>query len=200
MPQSSHHEFAQANFTRVVRKVDRQDKHQKLFAEQLGPFVDRAITPALEIYKHFRTRMDDMEARVNDRLMDLTGPELARVEVELKKAQNDILKLQQERQHPEFLIVEFEELEDDAPFIDLLGKQPKETAKTDGGDSSSSAPRVEGHVIGDTIHLESTTHITLPPATEAAMSDPLSATTATEGIADGSGVIPPQTVVPDSRV
>ncbi|MCE3049979.1 hypothetical protein HAX54_046237, partial [Datura stramonium] len=47
---------------------------------------------------------------------------LARVAVELKKAQNDILKLKQERQPLEFSLVEYEELEDDAPFIDLLGE------------------------------------------------------------------------------
>ncbi|MCD9560506.1 hypothetical protein HAX54_019201 [Datura stramonium] len=73
--------------------------------------------------------MDDMEVRVNDRLKDLTVPELARVADERKKAQNDILKLQQEKQPPEFSIAEFEELEDDAPFIDLLGDQPKATDK-----------------------------------------------------------------------
>ncbi|MCD7465791.1 hypothetical protein HAX54_001949 [Datura stramonium] len=121
--------FTPANFTRVVRKAYRQDKPLKLFVEQLGPFVDRAITTILEPYKHLHARMDDMEVRVNDKLKDVIVPELERAVAELKKAQNDFMKLQQEQQNPKFSLDEFEESEDDAPFIDLLGEQPKATKK-----------------------------------------------------------------------
>ncbi|MCD7451263.1 hypothetical protein HAX54_010478 [Datura stramonium] len=176
-----------------------------MFAEQLGLFVDRAITVALAPYKHLHAHMEDMEARVNDRLKDLTVPELVRFAVELKKAQNDILKLQQEWQPQEFSLVDFEESEDDAPFIDLLGEQPKEKAELKeapkqsrveeemrakvGGTSSSSAPPVERHVTGATIHSESTTLATLPPAIEA-----------TEATNSSFGITPPQTVAPESGV
>ncbi|MCD7457018.1 hypothetical protein HAX54_033913 [Datura stramonium] len=47
-----------------------------------------------------------------------------------------------------------------------------------GGASSSSAPRVEGHVTRATIDSESMTLIITPPATEAATPDPSSVTTA----------------------
>ncbi|MCE3049548.1 hypothetical protein HAX54_045136, partial [Datura stramonium] len=57
--------------------------------------------------------MDDMEVRENNRQKDLTVSSLARVAAKLIKAQNDILKLQHERQPPEFSIAKFEELEDD---------------------------------------------------------------------------------------
>ncbi|MCD9640698.1 hypothetical protein HAX54_026151 [Datura stramonium] len=63
MPQSSQYAFTLANFARVIKKADRQDRQLKLFAEQLGLFVNRAITAALEPYKHLHARMGDMEAR-----------------------------------------------------------------------------------------------------------------------------------------
>ncbi|MCE5166625.1 hypothetical protein HAX54_022810 [Datura stramonium] len=113
----------------MVRKADIQDKQLKLFVEQLGPFVDRAIKTALEPYKHLHAYMDDMEENVNDKLKDLTVPELERVAVELKKAQNDILKLQQKQQPLEFSLANYEESKDDALFIDLLGEHLKETEK-----------------------------------------------------------------------
>ncbi|MCE3049524.1 hypothetical protein HAX54_045094 [Datura stramonium] len=97
MPRSSQYAFTLANFVRMVRKADRQEKQLKLFVEQRGLFVDRDITAILEPYKHLHTRMDDMEARGNDRLKDLIVSELERFVAELKKAQDDVLKLQKER-------------------------------------------------------------------------------------------------------
>ncbi|MCD7462477.1 hypothetical protein HAX54_048616 [Datura stramonium] len=97
MSRSSQYAFTLVNFSRVVRKADRQDKQLKLFVEQLGPFVDRAITTALEPYKHLHARMDEMEAR--------------------------------ERQPLEFSLANFEESEDESPFIVLSGEQPKATEK-----------------------------------------------------------------------
>ncbi|MCE3051429.1 hypothetical protein HAX54_049815 [Datura stramonium] len=205
MLRSSQYVFTQEIFAQVVRKVDRQDKQLKLFAEQLGPFVNQAITTTLEPYKHLHVHMTDMEFRVNDRLKDLIVPELARVAIELKKAQNDILKLQQERQLLEFLIGKFEESEDYSPFIDLLGEQLRQPEKSRleeethikkmrarvGGSSFSSAPQVERHVTRATIHSELTTLITPPLSTEATTPDPLSATTSTEATANGPRVIPP---------
>ncbi|MCD7459801.1 hypothetical protein HAX54_041999 [Datura stramonium] len=79
-------DYHQGENCRAVKKADKQDKQLKLFAEQLGLFINRSVTTYLEPYKHFHARMDDMEARVNDRLKDLTLLESARVAVELKKA------------------------------------------------------------------------------------------------------------------
>ncbi|MCD9638040.1 hypothetical protein HAX54_021706 [Datura stramonium] len=129
MPRPSPYAFTPANFSRVVRKADIQDKQLKLFAEQLGPFVNRVITDSLEPYEHLHARMDDMEVRVNDRLKDLTVLELSRVVAELKKAQNNILKLQQERQTPEFSLVEFEESKDDPKAI---GKWTRDDFRDEG--------------------------------------------------------------------
>ncbi|MCD7446256.1 hypothetical protein HAX54_048454 [Datura stramonium] len=59
MSRSSQYAFTLENFASMVRKVDRQVKQLKLFAEQLGLFVDRAITASLEPYKNLHARMDD---------------------------------------------------------------------------------------------------------------------------------------------
>ncbi|MCE3052081.1 hypothetical protein HAX54_051526, partial [Datura stramonium] len=45
-------------------------------------------------YKNLHPLIDDMEVRVNNRMKDLTMPELARFAAKLKKAQEDIPKLQ----------------------------------------------------------------------------------------------------------
>ncbi|MCD7453262.1 hypothetical protein HAX54_020340 [Datura stramonium] len=90
----------------------------------------KMIEPSLLLWIHsLRARIDDIEAQVNDRLKDLTMPDLAKFVAELKKAQDDILMLQQEQQPQEFSISIFEELEEDVPFIDLLGDQPKVARK-----------------------------------------------------------------------
>ncbi|MCE0480861.1 hypothetical protein HAX54_038025, partial [Datura stramonium] len=68
---------------------------------QVGTFVDRAITTAFEPYKNLHAHIDDIEALVNDRLKELIMPDLAR----------------------------FWESEEDVPFIDLLGEQPKVEGK-----------------------------------------------------------------------
>ncbi|MCE3051338.1 hypothetical protein HAX54_049535 [Datura stramonium] len=73
--------------------------------------------------------IDDMEARVNNRLKDLTASDLSRFAAKLKKSQEHILKLQQEQKPQEFPIPGFEELENDVTFIDLLGEQPKAVGK-----------------------------------------------------------------------
>ncbi|MCD9642242.1 hypothetical protein HAX54_028933 [Datura stramonium] len=148
MPRSSEYAFTPANFARVVRKADRQDKQLKLFAEQLGSFVDRAIIATLEPYKNLDACMDDMEVR--------------------------------ERQPPEFLIDKFEESEDDAHLIDLLGKVEEEMR----------IEEMRARVGGASSSLE-------PQAT---MPDPLSVTTATKALANGFEVITPYTVTPESRV
>ncbi|MCE3051860.1 hypothetical protein HAX54_051072 [Datura stramonium] len=93
IPLSSKYAFTPPNFARVVRKADRQEKQFKLFAEKLGFFVDRAITVSLEPYKNLHACMDEMEERVNNRMKYLTVPELSRFVAELKKAQEDILKM-----------------------------------------------------------------------------------------------------------
>ncbi|MCD9645762.1 hypothetical protein HAX54_034947 [Datura stramonium] len=63
MPQFSKYAFTPANFSRVVKKADRQEQQMKLFAEQLDLFVDHAITATLEPYKNVHTYSDAMEAR-----------------------------------------------------------------------------------------------------------------------------------------
>ncbi|MCD9558927.1 hypothetical protein HAX54_016620, partial [Datura stramonium] len=83
--------FIQANFARVVRKVE--DKQLKLFAEKLGHFVHRAITTASEPYKNLHAWMYYMDVR--------------------------------KWQPLDFPIARFEELENNVPFIDMLGKKPK---------------------------------------------------------------------------
>ncbi|MCD7455029.1 hypothetical protein HAX54_026812 [Datura stramonium] len=112
--------------------------------------VDQAITSALELYKHLHAHMDDMEARVNDRLKDLIVPKLQGLQVS--------------------------------------------------GASSSSAPPVERHVTGATIHSESTALATPLSAIEAAPHDPVTVIASTEATAYSSGVIPPQTTMPDFRL
>ncbi|MCE3051131.1 ADP-ribosylation factor GTPase-activating protein agd4 [Datura stramonium] len=131
-------------------------------AAQLPPSTSvRAIKATLELYKNLHARVDDMEAQVNDRLKYLIVPDLTRSIAEQKKAQDDIQKLQQERHPQEFSIPEFEELEEDVPFIDLLGKHPKVTL------------------------------ITSPPATEAVPPDTMSAMFTTGAIAEVPKVTPP---------
>ncbi|MCD7469132.1 hypothetical protein HAX54_007949, partial [Datura stramonium] len=64
--------FTPVNFAKVAQKADRREKQLKLFVVQLGTFVDRAIKVDLESYKNLHARLDDMEARVNEKLKDLT--------------------------------------------------------------------------------------------------------------------------------
>ncbi|MCD9637585.1 hypothetical protein HAX54_020954 [Datura stramonium] len=129
MTQSSLYAFTTANFARMVRKENRQEMQLKLFTKKLGLFVDQDITTTLDPYKNRHAHIDDVEARVNDGMKDLTVPDLARFVAELIKAQEDILKLQHEHQPQDFSNLEFEELQDDVPFIDLLGEQPKVAGK-----------------------------------------------------------------------
>ncbi|MCE3049226.1 hypothetical protein HAX54_044418 [Datura stramonium] len=49
-----------------------------------------AITATSESYAILHTHINDMEAQANDRLKDLTVPDLAKFIAELKKAQDDI--------------------------------------------------------------------------------------------------------------
>ncbi|MCD7473210.1 hypothetical protein HAX54_014867 [Datura stramonium] len=141
-------------------------------------FVDRAIIDALELYKNLHARIDDMEARVNDRMKSLTMPDLAR----------------------------FEDSEEDVPFIYLFGEQPKETGKfprDSAGDGAKSHKKkhkkeIEAHATGATVSLESQTLITQPPAAEATVPNTLSALV-TAGVADEvPEATSPYTVVPDS--
>ncbi|MCD9646102.1 hypothetical protein HAX54_035629 [Datura stramonium] len=83
----------------------------------LGTFVDRAIKAILELYKNLHAHVDDMEAWVNDRLKELTMPDLARFVAELKKAPDDILKLQKDRYTQEFSIPEFRKSKEDVPLL-----------------------------------------------------------------------------------
>ncbi|MCD9642822.1 hypothetical protein HAX54_029842 [Datura stramonium] len=57
-------------------------------------FYTNYIATLEEPYKNLHAHMDNIEAGVNDRLKDVTVPNLARFAVEMKKAQEDILKLQ----------------------------------------------------------------------------------------------------------
>ncbi|MCD7461031.1 hypothetical protein HAX54_045030 [Datura stramonium] len=68
----------------------------------LGTFVGRVIVAALAPYESLHAQIDDMEAQVNERLKDLIMPDLAK----------------------------FAESEEEDPFIDLLGEQPKARAST----------------------------------------------------------------------
>ncbi|MCD9646925.1 hypothetical protein HAX54_037178 [Datura stramonium] len=104
-------------------------KQLKLFAEELGTFVNKAITATLQSYVSLHAHIDDIEARVNDELKDLIILDLTKFVAKLKKAQDDIDKLQQERQTWEFLIQVFVESEEEEAFIDLLGEQPKAAGK-----------------------------------------------------------------------
>ncbi|MCE0481884.1 hypothetical protein HAX54_040062 [Datura stramonium] len=72
----------------------RQEKQLKLFAKQLGTFVDRSIKVVLNPYKNLHASIDNMEAWLNDRLKELTMLDLTSFAAELKKARDDILKLQ----------------------------------------------------------------------------------------------------------
>ncbi|MCD7469274.1 hypothetical protein HAX54_008200 [Datura stramonium] len=66
----------------------------------LGTFVDRAIVVALAPYEFLHDWIDNMEARVNERLKDLTMPDLAMFDSKVEE-----------------------------PFTDLLGEQPKAAGK-----------------------------------------------------------------------
>ncbi|MCE0481176.1 hypothetical protein HAX54_038675 [Datura stramonium] len=70
----------------------------------------QAITATLKPYAILHACIDDMEARVNDRIKDLIMLDLSKFAVTLKRAQDDIVRLQQERQNQEFPITIFEEL------------------------------------------------------------------------------------------
>ncbi|MCE3216869.1 hypothetical protein HAX54_008782 [Datura stramonium] len=88
--------FSRVSIWAYVRIVT-HEKQLKLFAEQLGTFVNRAIISSLELYVRLHARIDDMEAQMNDRLKDIIVPDLAKFATELKKTQYDIAKLQQKR-------------------------------------------------------------------------------------------------------
>uniref|UniRef100_M1DLJ1 Uncharacterized protein n=1 Tax=Solanum tuberosum TaxID=4113 RepID=M1DLJ1_SOLTU len=46
------YELTPTNFTRLAKWVDKHEKKLKLFAEKLGPFVDRALPKALYPYSN----------------------------------------------------------------------------------------------------------------------------------------------------
>ncbi|MCD7450870.1 hypothetical protein HAX54_008844, partial [Datura stramonium] len=63
-----------------------------------------AITAALESYMSIHVHINNVETQSNDRLKELIVPDLAKFAAELKKGQDDILELQQERMPQEFPI------------------------------------------------------------------------------------------------
>ncbi|KAG5605588.1 hypothetical protein H5410_027080, partial [Solanum commersonii] len=56
------YELTPTNFSRLSKWVDKHKKKLKLLAEQLGPFVDRALPKALYPYSNMHARMNAMEA------------------------------------------------------------------------------------------------------------------------------------------
>ncbi|MCD9560847.1 hypothetical protein HAX54_019654 [Datura stramonium] len=85
-----------------VRIIDlKLEAHVPILAEidVETPSTKRSITVALKPYVSLDARIDDMVAWVNERLKDLTVPDLAKFAAKLKKAQDEIAKLQQERQN-----------------------------------------------------------------------------------------------------
>ncbi|MCE3050216.1 hypothetical protein HAX54_046642 [Datura stramonium] len=60
---------------------------------------NQAITATLKQYMSLHAHIDDIEARFNERLKDLTMKNLEKLMGQLKNAQDDIAKLQQERQN-----------------------------------------------------------------------------------------------------
>ncbi|MCD7462398.1 hypothetical protein HAX54_048417 [Datura stramonium] len=139
-----------------------------IFAEKLGSFVDRAILATLVPYESLHARIDDME--------------------------------EQERLPQAFPILTIEELDEEEPFINLLGKYPK-TLEEDlsleelqahiSGASSSSVARVADQTCGAMISSDSQTFITLPPATEVAPDDTLSASVTTSATVYIPGITTP---------
>ncbi|MCE3214829.1 hypothetical protein HAX54_053454 [Datura stramonium] len=114
---------------------------------------------------------------VNDRLKVLIVPHLVRFEDELKKAQDDILKLQQERQPQEFPKYPRDDVVDEGKSHKKNHKKRKkekaelreaqrlsrveeemrlkEMRAWDGGTSSSSAPIVEGNMTSVAVSSKS---------------------------------------------
>ncbi|MCD7471994.1 hypothetical protein HAX54_012816 [Datura stramonium] len=162
----------------------------KLFAEQLGLFVDRAIIASLEPYKSVHARIDAMEVTVNDRIKDLTVPDLARFAVELKKVQEDVLKFKN--------AILGEQAKE-------IGKCPRDSARNEGKPHKKKKKKKHKksrqnkdelrEAIRTTVSSESQTFITPPPVTEATLTNPLSVPL----IIDTTIEIP-QTGVADPRV
>ncbi|MCE3216955.1 hypothetical protein HAX54_009655, partial [Datura stramonium] len=70
VPQSSQYVLTPTNFAKMVCKADKHEKQLKLFAEQLGTFVDKAITTALESYASLHAHIDDMEAQATENILN----------------------------------------------------------------------------------------------------------------------------------
>ncbi|MCD7466418.1 hypothetical protein HAX54_003115 [Datura stramonium] len=164
-----------SNLAKLVRRADKLEKRINLLVEQLGTFMYRAILDALEPYNNLHAQIDDMEARLNKRLKDLTAPDLAKFAVELKKAQDDILKLQ---------------IEEDMRLEEMQAHV--------GGASSFLAPRAIGQAIGVVASSESQTLLTPSPASKVVHVDMLSAPVTTNTTVYIPRVTTPQPFVSDS--
>ncbi|MCE3216046.1 hypothetical protein HAX54_004603 [Datura stramonium] len=103
------------------------------------------------------------------------------------KAQADIFHLNKERPTQEFPIPISKDSEEEDPFIDLSGKQPKSTGKQEGDEDDAKSKR------------NSQTIVTPYPAMEVAPDDTLSAPVTTRDTIDTPVVTTPQPIVPDAQ-
>ncbi|MCD9646703.1 hypothetical protein HAX54_036761 [Datura stramonium] len=209
LQQSSQYAFMPANFAKLVRKVDRNVKQMKLFVEQLGTFVDRAIEVALASCVSLHAHIDDMEARVNERLKDLTVPDLAKFVAKLKKPKaarkfpregdEDEVK-SQKKKHRKRKQERVDFLEDQRLSRPEEDMRLKEMRAYVGGASSSLTPRSIEQMMSFATSLESQTLLTPSTTTEAVQADTLSGTVTTSVTIDVYGFTTPRTVVLDSQV
>lgn len=104
------------NFKKLVKQGKKFEAQLRLFANQFKSAVDKKIKKAMAPFLTLHGRIDEMEHRVNERLKEMSVPDLASFDVALKKAKADITALQSHQ------LVILSEPTEEEPLFDITRK------------------------------------------------------------------------------
>lgn len=85
------------NFKKIVKQGKRFDTKLMKFAQLFEPFVDQKFKEALTLYSTLHGCIDYMEYHVNDRLKEMTTPNLEKLKTALEKDRDNIMELSNQK-------------------------------------------------------------------------------------------------------
>lgn len=112
--------------------------------QKFKPFMDWVVEDALKPYENLHAWINDMEEWANNRLRELSIPNLLRFTTELKQAQTAIVELKRQRVSSIFDLT-FMEINKDEDLVDLMVKILKYEGKVVDKSAKKSLSRKRRH-------------------------------------------------------